>query len=196
MMNAPTDPPRWADALLRMLVRRADAESIPGDLLEEYREVRRPTLGRVRADAWYVRHVLSVLGRVIAPCAMSIAAFKLSVLGVKIPGNRSLVQAPGVSLVEAAIYLCGSFYASRRTGRTATGVVVTATASALGFAMVFGLAEIREPDLIVLAVQKPIFLLIPAAVFVIALSFAVVFGTMGGALGRVLPRADSTPRTN
>jgi hypothetical protein len=55
-------PPRWAYALLKSLLRPSDAESVPGDLLEEYREVKRPALGRRRADAWYIKQVLSVLG--------------------------------------------------------------------------------------------------------------------------------------
>jgi hypothetical protein len=54
------NPPRWAEGLLRSLLRPGDREAISGDLLEEFREVRRPALGALRADAWYVKQVLSV----------------------------------------------------------------------------------------------------------------------------------------
>jgi hypothetical protein len=33
------NPPRWADSLLRLFMRERDDETIPGDLLEEYKEV-------------------------------------------------------------------------------------------------------------------------------------------------------------
>ena len=41
MKSKEPTPPRWAEALLRSLVRPSDRESISGDLLEEYREVHR-----------------------------------------------------------------------------------------------------------------------------------------------------------
>jgi hypothetical protein len=50
MTSIEPNPPRWADALLRALLRAADRESIAGDLLEEYRAARLPRLGAARAD--------------------------------------------------------------------------------------------------------------------------------------------------
>ena len=55
-------PPRWAEALLRVLLRDEDRESISGDLLEEYREAILPALGPA-ADGWYMRQVASFLFR-------------------------------------------------------------------------------------------------------------------------------------
>ena len=46
-------PPRWAEALMGVLVPRENKESITGDLLEEYRRAVVPSRGRVRADLWY-----------------------------------------------------------------------------------------------------------------------------------------------
>ena len=70
-------PPRWAHALLESLLRPSDSESIPGDLLEEYREVRCPSLGPLRADVWYMKQVLSVLWRVAWPCVVAIIALRI-----------------------------------------------------------------------------------------------------------------------
>jgi len=53
-------PPLWAESLLVSLLKPRDRETIPGDLLEEYREARLPALGRMRADLWYLRQVFSV----------------------------------------------------------------------------------------------------------------------------------------
>jgi len=50
-------PPRWAEALLRLLLPSDHAETVSGDLLEEYRETVVPSRGRRRADAWFVRQV-------------------------------------------------------------------------------------------------------------------------------------------
>jgi hypothetical protein len=55
-------PPRWAESLLRLLLKPEDRESVSGDLLEEYRETIVPTLGPA-ADRWYVRQVASFVLR-------------------------------------------------------------------------------------------------------------------------------------
>jgi len=55
------NPPRWVEAVVRALLDPRDRDTISGDLLEEYREVARPTLGVLRADLWYVRHASSFL---------------------------------------------------------------------------------------------------------------------------------------
>src|SRR5262245_27194604 len=62
-MNAPVvdRPPRWAEWLLRAMLTARDRDTIPGDLLEEYREVILPARGRFRATLWYLRQVLSLV---------------------------------------------------------------------------------------------------------------------------------------
>src|SRR5262245_42874754 len=54
-------PPQWAETFLRLLLKPEDRESVPGDLLEEYRDTIVPTLGPAAADRWYVRQVGSFL---------------------------------------------------------------------------------------------------------------------------------------
>jgi hypothetical protein len=53
-------PPLWAESLLIGLLPPRDREAISGDLLEEYREERLPTLGRMRANFWYFRQVIAI----------------------------------------------------------------------------------------------------------------------------------------
>src|SRR5262249_8857568 len=101
MTGTQPNPPRLAYALLQALLRPSDSESIPGDLLEEYREVRRPQIGRLRADAWYIKHVLSVLWRVMWPCIVAITAQRIIAFPLPNGWNPSLVPAPGVSLFDA-----------------------------------------------------------------------------------------------
>lgn len=51
-----TLPPRWAESLLRTMLRPQDRDSISGDLLEEFRESIIPAHG-AGANAWYIRQV-------------------------------------------------------------------------------------------------------------------------------------------
>lgn len=71
-------PPRWAESLLERLLAGRDRESVVGDLHEEYGESVYPRLGRVRADAWYLRQVWSLAPR----CFAGGGAMKKAVLGI------------------------------------------------------------------------------------------------------------------
>ena len=72
--------------MLRSLLRPSDRESISGDLLEEYRAVRRPALAHLALHAWYhIEQVVSVLWQLILPCALALAAITMVSLIV----NRS-----------------------------------------------------------------------------------------------------------
>lgn len=62
--NAQT-PPRWAESLLERLSPSHAQDEIVGDLREEYIESMLPRHGRLRANAWYVRQVLSFLPRAL-----------------------------------------------------------------------------------------------------------------------------------
>ncbi len=62
-LSEPVRPPRWAEAVLRLLLRPDDVESVSGDLLEEYRESVYPSRGWWRADVWYVRQVIGFVAR-------------------------------------------------------------------------------------------------------------------------------------
>jgi hypothetical protein len=52
-------PPRWAEALLRTVLKPGDFESVSGDLLEQYRDSIYPARGRRHADWWYARQVFA-----------------------------------------------------------------------------------------------------------------------------------------
>src|SRR5215471_19330193 len=105
MTDKQLNPPRLAQALLRALLKSTDAESIPGDLLEEYREIRRPSLGPLRANAWYIKHVVSILWHVMWPWAVAIGVLRILSFPLPSGWNPSLVPAPGVSLLDALIFL-------------------------------------------------------------------------------------------
>src|SRR5579872_771820 len=68
------NPPRWAEALLRVFLKPDDVDSVSGDLLEEYREAIHPARGHSRADTWYVMQVFGFVVRSTAVWAMLFAA--------------------------------------------------------------------------------------------------------------------------
>ena len=184
-------PPRWAEALLLSLLKPSDRESISGDLLEEYREVRRPALGALRANAWYVKHVLSVLWHLMWPCALAMAGLMLLSLAltatlfpIKLRWNVSLVPAPAISLLHCVIYLWASYHASQRTRLIRTGTLAAGATSFFGFTFVFAFAAVRAPGLLVVPFSQPFIFVILSVLLLIALSHGVVMGTLGGIIGR------------
>lgn len=54
-------PPRWLERALALLLSPRDRETIPGDLLEEYRDEQAPRLGALGANLWYLRQSISFL---------------------------------------------------------------------------------------------------------------------------------------
>ena len=56
-----TNPPRWTELALQMILKRRDRESIAGDLLEEYREEIVPTRGALGRHTWYLVQIVSLL---------------------------------------------------------------------------------------------------------------------------------------
>lgn len=66
MSAAPQMPPRWAEALLERLLAARDRQTVAGDLREEYAESIVLRRGRLLANMWYLRQVLSFLPRALA----------------------------------------------------------------------------------------------------------------------------------
>jgi hypothetical protein len=186
------NPPRWAEALLRSLLRPSDRESISGDLLEEYREVRRPALGALRADAWYVKHVLSVFWRLLWPFAIAMIALHELTRLVGLP-NAALFQAPGVSAQDATLCLLAGYYASQRTGLIRAGAILAAAINALVVTMVFVMLAINTPALVLLLFHSPGYVFFPSVYLLIGLGFGVALGSIGGVVGRWLPLTTRGP---
>ena len=184
MTDLQLNPPRVAHALLEVLVRPSDAESIPGDLLEEYREVRRPSMGRLRADVWYAKHVLSVLWRLVWPSAIAISV--LRIVSFPFPGgsNPSLVPAPGVSLIDAFILVWAGYRGSQRTGRISSGLIIAVATSVVGYTAFVAYALVVDPTLIRAPFKKPLIFAILSIVALLALGFGLAAGTVGAAAGR------------
>ena len=73
-----SDPPRWAENILRWVLRERDRETIPGDLLEEYQEIVLPARGYFRANLWYLRQVFSFANSVVVGILLGTAFASVS----------------------------------------------------------------------------------------------------------------------
>ena len=189
MIDRDDRPSPLAVLVLRALLRPADIESIPGDLLEEYREVRRPSLGRWRADLWYGAQVLSVLWRLIWPCAAAISAAILLTLALPRGWNPGLVPAPGVSVLDAVVLFGAGCYGALRAGRAVTGIVTAVATSLIGFSLFFVYAAVTRPGLLLAPFLDPFIFVILAELLAIAVSFGAGAGLAGALVGRWLHRA-------
>ena len=69
-----TLPHQWLEPWLLVFLKPDDRDSVPGDLLEEYRLVVRPARGRLRADAWYLSHLAGYAWRATWPWGAALAA--------------------------------------------------------------------------------------------------------------------------
>lgn len=187
------NPPRIAQWLLRATVRSGDAESIAGDLLEEYRAVRRPSLGPLRADAWYWGHVLSVLGHLVWPFALTLVAAKTALAALMLfplagAWNPSLVPAPNVSVMDAVFFIAAGYSGARRTGRLAAGVVNATALGLIDFAAFAVFATLQFPTLPAAIRGDPFILLIGSVYLTLAVAFAGAFGAAGAAIARLTGR--------
>jgi hypothetical protein len=208
-------PPRWADAILRSLLRPADRESTSGDLLEEYRAVRSPGLGPLRANLWYIGQVLSLLWRLIRPAAFVLVAQSVFLaLTVFRPGHHaphqheapmwvalpfralwygSTVGTPGVSLFDATIYFLVAYRGVQRTGLIRTGALVAAASSFVGLIILFTAAAIVTPSLALALFANPALLLILSVYVLVPLAYSTLIGLLSGAIVRYVAPPTNHP---
>jgi hypothetical protein len=66
-------PPAWAERALELLLTPDTAETVQGDLLEEYRLSVYPSRSPWQADFWYVRQVLGFIGWIPIACGLALA---------------------------------------------------------------------------------------------------------------------------
>ena len=198
-------PPRWADAILRSLLKPADRDSTSGDLLEEYLAAKHPSLGSVRANLWYIGNVLSVLWHLIRPCASLLIA--INVLRVLLGVSRewffgtsepttaialiarglwygSVVQAPGLSFADALIYLWAGHYSFRRTRLLRTGMIAAGGTSFIGFLILCSSLAITNPRLVLAPFSQPFIFVILATFSLMDLGYGVVVGAIGAIVAK------------
>ena len=189
-------PPRWAAAVLPWLLPSDEAETVAGDLIEEYRDSVLPALGRRPADVWFVRQVAGFVWRAPVVWGLLVAVF--------ISGRFLLdTFAPPVSYAQRSfittwtsvlLYLLAGAWGARRTGRARTGMLVAVSAHAIGWSMnaavtaaIFVGVIRNDPAMLSLFRQTGGWgeqWLLP----LMLLPFVIVLGSFGGVCGRLLAK--------
>src|SRR5262245_35335939 len=101
-------PPRWAEAVLCMVLSPEDRQTVSGDLLEEYRESVHPAMGGRDADLWYVRQVAGFVWRSHGMMAVLLggAFVARTALDWLAPTTDFHARSMISTLLTAAIFLC------------------------------------------------------------------------------------------
>jgi hypothetical protein len=126
-------PPQWAEALLRVMLKPEDRESVPGDLLEEYRETIVPTRGSA-ADRWYVRQVASFILRPswiwggIIGAALAIRYL----FDTRVPPADYVLRATVLTYTIMAASLLTGFSTAWRGRSLMAGTIVSFSAATIG----------------------------------------------------------------
>jgi hypothetical protein len=138
--NHPQDfaaPPRWAAAFLPLLLRADEAETVTGDLIEEYRDSVYPASGRWRANVWFVRQVAGFAWRAAWVWGLLVAAFISGrfMLDTFAPPASYYARSFFTTWSSVLLYLLTAFWAARRTGRVRTGILIAVAAHAIGWSV-------------------------------------------------------------
>lgn len=151
-----TSPPRWLEAVLLWSLPPRSRETISGDLLEEYRDQKLPSLGATGANLWYLRQTASLL------CTRSFGG----------PASRTALAWVSVFTILAGLWLALMEQVLRHSGyaqRTSISV----------FIAVQGLATVI---LLMAGRQSKLFALVLIGAMALgALAVSAMVGTMRGA---------------
>lgn len=133
-------PPRWAESLLRMMLKPGDRDSISGDLLEEYRESIVPTLGAA-ANRWYGRQVAWYVLRPIVPWAVLVGGILVGryLLDTLAPVQYTRgVAHPRSTIMSWALivtYALSGCWHTWRAGKLRSGMLAALLTAVLGGAL-------------------------------------------------------------
>jgi hypothetical protein len=193
-MSADVRPPPWAEALLRRVLDRQDADCVSGDLLEEYRDAIRPVKGQRRADWWYITQVAGFVSRDARVWALLFgAAFVARTALDWLAPPRDFHLRANISTTLGIVLLAGAgARGGWRTGSVVTGAIAAiATAAIAAVISLAGaaalLAIFHDPDTLT-AIRasgglSEVFTLPPMMIVP-----ALVLGSLGAVAGVTLKR--------
>jgi hypothetical protein len=134
--RASTRPPEWAEALLRLLLKPEDRESVSGDLLEEYRQTAVPARGK-GADAWYVRQVAGFLWRTTWIWSLLFSALFVSRTAYDwlVPTTQFATRSAVSTWSGVAVLFIAAAWSAWRSRSVVSGLAVAAITSQIAAVM-------------------------------------------------------------
>ena len=188
----------WVSLVLALLLPADEAETVAGDLIEEYRDTVYPAVGRRRADLWLVWQVAGFLWRMPLAWGLLVAAclsarFALDTFS---PPASYAARSFVTTWSSILLYLAAGAWAARRTGRARTGTLAALAAHAIGWtlsgavtAAIFATAIRHDPAMVKLFRETGGWgeqWLLPLALAPIVCVLGAVGGAFGKAIGRRL----------
>ena len=189
--------PRWAEAILHMLLKPHDREAVSGDLLEAYRDAIVPTRGRA-AGLWYIRQVGWYLLRAswVWGTLIGSALVIRYLLDTLVPPADYKMRASVLSWTLLGVCMLVGFLTAWRTGSMRGAMLASFTAATIG-----ALVSILGAAMMLAVWHDPATLtewrrsggvdeaLIDVPLTVIA--FGITMGIVGAALGKGTSRMTS-----
>lgn len=188
-MSTNATPPAWAEAALRLVVKRADFEAVSGDLLEEYRDRIYPARGPEQADVWYVRQVTGygIRSVVVWGVLFGLAAVARTALDWFIPTQDFSVRSAVSTYVGVGLLLVTGFWSAWRSGSFGAGPLAAALAAIIGafvsIAGAAGLLAVFHDSQTLSAIDGSGGLFEAFTLPVMMIFPGLILGTIGGALG-------------
>ncbi|HYV62037.1 MAG TPA: hypothetical protein VE958_05155 [Bryobacteraceae bacterium] len=135
-----TGPPHWAEALLRLFLKREVFATVSGDLLEQYRDSIHPARGRLRADQWYLTQVSGFVLRGARLWAALFAAAYVArtALDWLRPTTDFHARSEVSTALAAGILLVSGFWTAWRSGSFAAGAAVGLVTTAIAAVLSIG----------------------------------------------------------
>jgi hypothetical protein len=185
-----SNPPAWAEAVLRMVLDPEHRESVSGDLLEEYRDHVLRARGRRRADSWYVRQAAGFLWRATWwwGLLLAMAALSRSALDWFVPPATFYVRSVVTTYTAIGFFLTAGFWTAWRTrslgASVIAGIAIGVTSAALDLMGSLVMLGIWHDPRTLWAIERsgglgevfelPILVMVPGA----------LLATLGGAAGK------------
>lgn len=202
-MSETANPLRWAEMLLRLFLPPDQAETVSGDLIEEYREAIHPSCGRWGADLWLARQIAGFTWRSawvwgVLVCVSMAGRGVWDTIAPPLDGNWGPRSAFTTYWVIAILVFAGAWVA-RRTGRALSGPLAAIAAHIIGtlLGVPFRMA------LFVIAIQhdpKRLELFYATGgwgeewgIPLMLVPVVLVLGTLGGVVGRFFGPASRQP---
>lgn len=180
-MSINSNPPRWAEALLRIFLKPDDFESISGDLLEQYRDSIYPARGQLRANLWYVTQVFTFVspGTRLFAALFSAQFLVRTALDWFLPPLDFHFRSTVSTAFAVGTLVAAGFWAAWRSHSLATGAIsgsltagMASITSIVGAAVILAIwhdpqtmAAVRGSGGFEEVVSLPLFMVLPGALF-------------------------------
>lgn len=184
-------PPAAFVWILGHLLSPEDRETVFGDLLEEYRESKRPALGTIGANRWFSRQVAGFFWRLVWPAFVMVACYWVGGVLISNLYTRGAYGVPrfvnNLILVLPMLGMWIGLRAGRCSRRSSSGAIVAGvTALILGYlvAALWMVLALWAPAVVRLSPPVPVdVLIVPLAGVCGVALISAIFGLFGGAIG-------------